>query len=215
MNHYASWLASVADVVTVGTGEVERTADRAEVTVSFDATGADRAEAVSSLNQKVAGVEPLLTRPGVEVRSRRLNVHDNWDGKRRAGSMASQNYVIRVTDLEQLDLLLGELVQAEPSWMNGPSWQLIDDAEASREAQREAVADASRRAEGYATALGRRLGPLHRIVDGENDRHGPLMARSMAYGAAPGAEGMVDQLNLEPQQITVRVTCTATWTLLD
>jgi uncharacterized protein len=210
----AGWLDHVADVVTVGTGEVEQTADRAEVTVSYDALGADRAEAVSALNQKVAGVEPLLTRPGVEVRSRRLDVHDNWDGQRRAGSMASQNYVIRVSDPEQLDALLGELVQAEPSWMNGPTWQLSDDADAVREAQAKAIADAHRRAEGYASALDRRLGPLHKVVDGQADQHVP-MARAMAYGAPGGAESMVDNLNLTPQPITVRVTCTVTWSLFD
>src|SRR5688500_16165778 len=106
MERYAGWVDSVADVVTQGTGKVERTADRAEVNVSFDAVGANRGEATSALNQKVAGVEPLLDRPGVEVRSRRLSVHDNWDGTRRAGSQASQHYVIRVTDPEQLDMLL-------------------------------------------------------------------------------------------------------------
>ncbi|WP_285750221.1 SIMPL domain-containing protein [Lentzea sp. NBRC 105346] len=203
----------MAEVVTKGTGKVERTADRAQVDVTFEALGAGRTEAVGELNQKIASVEPLLDRPGVDVRSRQLSVHDNWDGTQRAGSRATQQYVIRVNDVALLDDLLAEIVQAEPNWLNGPTWELTDDADAVREAQQLAVADALKRAEGYAIAVGRRLGPLQRIVDGESDRYQPMM-RTASYEAA-GAGGMVDKLNLEAQQITVSVTCTGTWSLLD
>ncbi len=204
-------LGGVAEVVTKGTGEVERTADRAQVDVTFEALGADRTEAVSTLNQRISAVEPLLE--DFEVRSRQLSVHDNWDNNQRSGSQASQQYVIWVTDLDRLDGLLADLVQAEPSWVNGPSWTLVDDTEAIREAQKEAVADALRRAEGYASALGRRLGPLLRIGDTEGGHYAP-MARSASFEMA-GAAGMVDQLNLKAQQITVSASCTAAWSLLD
>jgi uncharacterized protein YggE len=202
----------VAEVVTKGTGEVERTADRAQVDVTFEALGAERSEAVSTLNQRISAVEPLLE--DFEVRSRQLSVHDNWDNNQRIGSRATQQYVIWVSDLDKLDGLLAELVQAEPSWVNGPSWTLVDDTEAIREAQKEAVADALRRAEGYATALGRRLGPLLRIGDADGGGYPPKMMRSASFEMA-GPAGMVDQLNLKAQQITVSATCTAAWALLD
>lgn len=211
MDPCPGWLADVAEVVTKGTGEVERTADRAQVDVTFEALGADRTEAVSVLNQRISTVEPLLNE--VEVRSRQLSVHDNWDNNQRTGSRATQQYVIWVKDLDRLDGLLAELVQAEPSWVNGPTWTLVDDTEAIREAQKEAVADALRRAEGYALALGRRLGPLLRIGDTDGEHYAP-MARSAHFEMA-GAAGMVDQLNLEAQQITVTASCTAAWSLLD
>ena len=108
-------------------------------------------------------------------------------------------------------------MSAEPTWLNGPTWQLKDDADAVREAQREAVLDARRRAEGYAEALGVRLGPLQRLTDGDAEGWAVESPRMMAagYGGAPGAPPQVDQLNLEAQQITVTVRCTASWTLLD
>ncbi|MEV8436153.1 SIMPL domain-containing protein [Actinosynnema sp. NPDC051121] len=207
----------MAEVVTKGVGKVERTADRAEVQVSFETLGSTRNEAVDRLTARIASVEPALARPGVEVRSRQLNVHDNWDGKRRSGSRAMQNYVLRVDDVAELDGLLGALVSAEPTWLNGPSWQLKEDADAVREAQREAVLDARRRAEGYAEALGVRLGPLQRLTDGDAEGWAVESHRMMAagYGGAPGAPPQMDQLNLEAQQITVTVRCTASWTLLD
>ena len=117
-------------------------------------------------------------------------------------------------ELERLDGLLAELVQAEPSWVNGPTWALVDDTDAIREAQKEAVADAFRRAEGYAGALGRRLGPLLRIGDADNGGYSPRMRGAASFEMA-GPAGMVDQLNLKAQQITVSASCTATWSLLD
>lgn len=214
MNRGTGWLGHVAEVVTKGTGEVERTADRAQVDVTFEALGAERSEAVSTLNQRISAVEPLLE--DFEVRSRQLSVHDNWDNNQRVGSRATQQYVIWVKDLDKLDGLLAELVQAEPSWVNGPSWTLVDDTEAIREAQQKAVADALRRAEGYATALGRRLGPLLRIGDTEGGAHySPRMMSGAASFEMAGPAGMVDQLNLKAQQITVAASCTAAWSLLD
>lgn len=208
----------MAEVVTKGTGKVERTADRAEVQASFETVGATRNEAVDLLNRRMAAVEPALGRAGVQVRSRQLSVHDNWDGQQRAGSRAAQQYVLRVDDLARLDDLLSTLVAAEPTWLNGPQWQLAADTEAVREAQREAVLDARRRAEGYAEALGARLGTLQRLSDGDGEvwaaeaSPGRAMA---AYGGSVGQAPKMDELNLEAQQIVVTVRCTATWTLLD
>lgn len=212
MDPCPGWLGDVAEVVTKGTGEVERTADRAQVDVTFEALGAERSEAVSTLNQRISTVEPLLE--SFEVRSRQLSVHDNWDNNQRVGSRASQQYVIWVKDLDRLDGLLADLVQAEPSWVNGPTWALVDDTDAIREAQREAVADALRRAEGYASALGRRLGPLLRIGDTDNGGYSPRMRGAASFEMA-GPAGMVDQLNLKAQQITISASCSAAWSLLD
>ncbi|MBW4715579.1 SIMPL domain-containing protein [Saccharothrix obliqua] len=206
----------MAEVVTRGTGRVERTADRAEVQVNFETVGATRNAAVDELTRRVASVEPVLDRAGVEVRSRRLDVHDNWDGQRRAGSRASQQYVLRVHDLDRLDDLLSALVAAEPTWLNGPNWQLATDTEAVRAAQREAVADARRRAEGYAEALGARLGTLLKLSDGDGEPWEPSVGRSVAaYGGSVGDAPRMEELNLEAQQIVVTVRCTAAWSLLD
>ncbi|MFB9906772.1 SIMPL domain-containing protein [Allokutzneria oryzae] len=205
----------MAEVVTKGTGEVERIADRAQLWVSYSANGQDRTAAVNELTSRISRVEPLLDREGVEVRSRRLSVHTNWENGQRVGSGAEQYYSVRVTDREQLDELLGALIAAEPAWLNGPDWELSDRTEAVAEAQHHAVEDARRRAQGYAAALGVRLGPLLRITDG-NDSYGGSVER-MAYGATSVASFTPDtrELKLEPQPVTVSVQCTTTWVLLE
>ncbi|MBP2475702.1 uncharacterized protein YggE [Crossiella equi] len=205
----------MAEVVTKGNGEVERTADRAQLWVSFTTSAGDRSEAVALLGQRVANVEPLLEQDGVEVRSRRLSVQPNWQGDRQVGANAEQHYQLRIADRATLEQLVAALVAAEPSALNGPDWELSDQAEAAQEAQVLAVADARRRAEGYAAALGIRLGPLLRISDGEDTHYAP-MARSAAFSAMSAeVGGAVQALNLEPQQVTVSARCTTTWSLLD
>lgn len=206
----------MAEVETHGTGEVERTADRAVLRVSYAEHAKDRAGAVSALTRRIAAVESALERDGVEVRDRRLSVHDRWDGKRRSGAQADQSYILRVTDLTTLNDLIAALVVVEPTNLAGPFWELADHDDATREAQREAVADATRRAEGYVDALGRRLGQLLRVSGGGGGPRPTMFAAALPGGyTARSAPPDIAELSLEPQPITVTAACTITWTIAE
>lgn len=201
----------MAEVVINGSGEVEQVADRAVLRLSYGATGRDRTAAVAALTRLIGPVEALLVRAGVEVRARSLAVHTVWDGRRRAGSRADQSYALRVTDVTIMDDLVADLVTSEPASLVGPQWELAEPAAAAREARRRAVADARERAEGYAEALGARLGPVVQLTDG--GAPGPV--RAMAFGAArASAAPDVAELSLTPQPVTVSASCTVTWSLL-
>ncbi len=207
----------MTDVVTRGTGEYEVTADQADIGVTFAAQAADRAGAVTVLGGRMAAVEPVLQRDGVQVRQRTMHVGDRWNGRRRAGSSAEQHLQLRVTDLAGLDDLLAALFSAQPDRLDGPHWSLVDESAAIREAQRRAVADARARAEAYAEALGGRLGALQHLADDGAERPYPMHGARMAMA---GAETMsvtadtVQQLGLVPAPVTARATCVATWALV-
>jgi uncharacterized protein YggE len=213
------WLADMAadadrpQLVTSGNGEVERTADRAELRLRYVVKGKDRQGAVRELTKRIGAVEPHFERAGVEVRDRTLSVHDVWTGRRRSGAQAEQDYVLRVTDVSVLDDLVAVLVTTEPTSLDGPTWELADPSAAFREAQRAAVADARHRAEGYADALGARLGDLVSLTDGSSGQHHrPVMfARAMSPSGASAPD--VAELSLVPQQVSVSADCTITWTL--
>jgi uncharacterized protein YggE len=209
----------VTEVVTRGTGEYEIVADQAELRVSFAASAADRSTAVTALGERMAGVDPVLQRDGVHLRHRSVHVGDRWDGKRRIGSTAQEQLVLRITDLGVLDDLMAGLFSAEPEWLDGPHWSLVDETAAVREAQRLAVADARARAEAYAEALGGRLGALLRLSDDGAERPYPVMRGAPMTLAAETARGVsadsVQQLGLVPEHVTARVSCTAAWALLD
>ncbi|OLT17611.1 hypothetical protein BJF78_12410 [Pseudonocardia sp. CNS-139] len=126
-------------------------------------------------------------------------------GRARAGEYLQ----LLVTDVTVLEAVLSALVGAEPTDLHGPRWVLADPAAAQRAAQRNAVADARARAEGYAAALGGTLGPLRRLS--EAAEHAAPMYR-MAAAEAAGPD--VRDLGLEPEPVRVTARCTTTWLLL-
>lgn len=203
----------MAELVTTGSGEAERTADEATVQLRYVAKGKDRTAAVNALTRQITTVEPLLERAGVDVRTRRFGVHDTWEGRRRNGAMATQYYQVTITDVTAVNDLLGDLVTTEPHDLAGPLWGLADPTEAQRAAQRDAVADARAKAQGYAEALGGRLGQLIQLSDGGGGRVG----RPLAFAASARAERAtpaITELSLEPEPVTVHAMCTVTWELL-
>jgi uncharacterized protein YggE len=197
------------EIVTEGTGWYEQLGDRVELDVTFTAVARNRSDAVRELGHRVTAAEPALTQPGLQVRHRRVRVHNEWRGNRVVGCRAGEQLALLVTDVTALDAVLSALVGAEPTDLQGPMWVLEDPAAARREAQRRAVADARARAEGYAAALGGTLGPLLRLS--EAPEHAP-MAYRMAATEAAGPD--VRALGLEPEPVRVTARCTTTWALL-
>jgi hypothetical protein len=202
----------MAQIITHGRGEVRKIADRARASATFAGHAKDRAAAVDALAARVASVEPILNGDGSTVESRRLWVRAAYDGKRRTGSMATQHYTVLVTDLERLDNVIAELVAADPASLSGPVWDLADRTESFGEARRIAVADARAAAQGYADALGGRLGPLIRLEDGSVA--GRPVDISMAMASRRSGAPHVAELSLNPEEVTVTATCTTTWELL-
>lgn len=200
-------------IVTEGTGRVESPGDRAELDLHFEGSGPDRAAAVAALGTRMAAAAGALEHPALRIRHRRLWVGARWsdgaDGQATVvGAQAAEHLGVLVTDVTALEEILGALVAAEPAGMNGPRWTLHDEAAARREAQRRAVADARERAEGYAEALGGRLGALVSLGDAGASAPAPRM---MAMAAREAAVPDVRDLGLEPEPVEVTARCTATW----
>jgi uncharacterized protein YggE len=199
----------VTEIVTEGSGWHEQLGDRAELDVTFTAVARTRSDAVHDLGRRMAAAEPALTRPGLQVRHRRMRVHNEWRGNKVIGCRAGEDLALVVTDVAELDAVLSALVGAEPTDLHGPRWVLEDPAAALREAQKRAVADARTRAEGYAAALGATLGPLLRLS--EAPEHAAPVAYRMAAAESAGPD--VRALGLDPEPVRVTARCTTTWVL--
>lgn len=204
----------MTEIVTRGTGRAERTADAAELEVTFLGVGPDRAAAVRALAERVRAATPALDADGVTVRHRRTDVHPAWRDGTRVGSEAREHLTVRLAPLAGLAGLLARLVAADPEHLHGPRWLLGDPDALLGEAQAAAVGDARRRAEGYAAALDARLGTLLRLSEA-GDAPGPAVfaARASAESAPTDLVGAVEDLGLEPEPVQVTVSCTTTWTL--
>lgn len=198
------------EIVTEGEGHHDQLADRADLDLSYEAVGPDRAAAVAGLGARVAAAADILTGPGLAVRSRRLWVRAEWKGRRERGCRAGERIALTITDPAVLERVLAAVLGTEPARVDGPQWALGDPSPAARTAQQLAVADARERAEGYADALGMRLGALRRLTDAAAAPH-PTAMRAMG---APGGQPDVQHLGLEPEPVRVVARCTTTWSLL-
>jgi uncharacterized protein len=196
-------------IVTEGTGWYEQLGDRAELEVAFTAVARSRSDAVRELGRRMEAAETALAHPGLQVRHRRIRVHNEWRGNRVVGCRAGEDVALLVTDPDALEAVLSALVGAEPTDLQGPRWVLDDRGAALREAQERAVADARTRAEGYAHALGGGLGPLLKLS--EAAEHAVPMGYRMAAAEAAGPD--VRALGLEPEPVRVTARCTTTWAL--
>ena len=186
---------SVPVVVTEGNGWHEQPGDRAELDVGYAATGPDRATAVAELGRRVAAADPALQHPALEVRHRRLWVNAEWRDDRVVGCRAAMDIALVVAAAPALEEVLAALVATEPAQLHGPRWSLHDRSAA--------------RAEGYAAAVGGRLGPLLALRELADE--GPV-----AYRMAARAEAAPDvrDLGLEPEPVRVTARCATTWELL-
>ena len=202
-----------SEIVTEGSGWHEQVADRAELAVGYAGTGRDRAAAVAALGTQVSAAEAAFGVRGVTVVHRRLLVHDQWRGNRVVGCRASEDVALRLDDVGALEEVLTAVVASEPATMNGPNWQLTDPAAARRTAQERAVADARDRAEGYAAALGGRLGALLRLSEAGGGGAEPR-AFAVAAMAREAAAPDVRELGLEPEPVRVTVRCATSWELV-
>jgi uncharacterized protein YggE len=200
--------------VTEGSGWHEQTADLAEVDLTYGASAPTRAEAVRDLAAQVAAAEPHLAHAAVRVHHRKLWVHNDWADRRVVGCRAEQQVFLRITDVAAVEEVLSAVVGTEPAGLDGPRWLLGDRAAALREAQRRALEDARRRADGYADALGGRIGNLLTLTEA-HDYGTEVLHSSGPRGGAEGAPGPdVRALGLEPEQVRVSAHCTTRWTLI-
>jgi uncharacterized protein len=177
-------------LITVrGEAQLEGPPDRAGISVTVHATGA-AAEAVraelADASQRIRARVDSLGAALAELRSTGLHLAPVFSGRagtKITGYRGQVSAEVVVGDLDALsDVLhaLGSLPQAQ---LDGPWWSLRPDHPLHREARLTAVADARRRAEDYAAAVGGTVGEVLEISDLEPGLGGPRplrMARAMA-----------------------------------
>lgn len=208
-------------VLVRGVGRVEVAPDYAWI--SFDVRAHERSaeDALDSVARRCGDLDALLDGLGPAVSNRvttSLSVAPHYRGpydKRvQDGWNASRSISCEVRDLSVLGALLHDAVAAAKPEVGGPSWRLDDGNAAHDEARGEAAADARRRADAYAAALGLRLGgvawlaePGLRLTRG-GDYGGDIM---VSASPAPMAQGRGEEESAQVVEVTAeRISVSAT-----
>jgi uncharacterized protein YggE len=175
-----------------GVGTVEVRPDEAVVTFEVAAVAEAPADAFASATERARELDAVLDDAGVAPDRRStlgivLHEHHEVDatGQARRAHRAATTVNVRLAETDAIPPLLAAAVERADAYVRGPAWALADSGDATVEAGRRAVADASRRAEAYATALGCTVGQVQSVEEvpaGWSPYPGPVRAMAAAEG---------------------------------
>jgi uncharacterized protein YggE len=208
------------EVVVRGAGEVRTLPDRATVRVTVDGDGSSQSEAYDAaariagdVDAVLAGHADLIER--VVTTALLVQPRTRWHSGEsvRTGWRAGRTSTVDVHGLDRLGNLLAALAGAGAA-IDGPTWGVAADNAAHDEARRSAAADARRRAEAYATALGVTLGAVAWVAEpGLRIAGSPGPFDPGVHALMAPAMAADDTIDLEPAEITIRVSVDVAFTI--
>lgn len=200
-------------ITVSATGRVSVAPDQARVTSGVTTEGASAREALtanSAAMQKVigelksAGIDPKdIQTSSFRVEQRYTRAPEGKSSKIDGYTVANEVAVL-VRDLDKLGDILDRLIGAGANQAAGLSFEVSTAETVLDEARKQAVANARRQAEVYATAAGAQIGEVLTITEGEAaPPPRPVFARAMKAEAVP----------IERGTETLESTVTITWAL--
>ncbi len=201
-------------LVTIGDGLVRRAPDRAYVSIAVETRAKTPREAQAQNADLMTSVQQRLRAanlPQDAVRTLRYGVEPEFDyvnGRSvLRGYLARNTIEVRLDDLNRVGEVVDLATTAGATSIGDVRFDLKDREAAEREALGRAVADARAKAETMATAAGRTIQAIWRIVEQASAEPGPRpVFRAMAAGAPAQAPTPISAGDIE---IRARVSLTA------
>lgn len=207
--------------VTVrGEAVVPATPDEVRLSVSIEATEKSPDQAQREVARRSNELDVVLDELGIakerratqglSVQEQREYERDRWVKK---GFRATNRVLVRLDDPAPLGALIARATESAHARVDGPWWWVALDNPARTQACTDAAAEARRKAEAYASALGATLGPAVRVTEpGMVDRHEVVLAAA-APMPARGAGGAPPQIEVEAADLDVTAAVEVTFSL--
>src|SRR5215217_1252055 len=208
----------VPTVSVSGHGSVNVPPDTASVSIGVDIIKPTLGEAQEQATTQATAVIGALKDAGIaaeDIQTDYFSVNilrdysENGDPTQITGFEIVNQLRVTVHDTDQFGELLDAAVNAGANSINGVTFYVDDQTEASSDARVQAVEDARTKAEELAAAAGMTLGPVVAISEGTSPLVSPVydMARGGGMGAGQAA------VPVEPGSTTVAVDVTMTFEL--
>lgn len=210
-------MTSPAEMRVRGSAQRELPPDYAAIAVTLSATDSDRAAAVAGVKAQLTQFREA-TEGHDDIRSSRMSgirVAENYVWNPKTGSQEQRGWIASINGIveagtDNVPDVIGRIADtgAQIGYLD---WRLDVDNPVFREVRKEAVADAVRAADDFASALGRSPGELRVLADagllgGDGPvLPAPMMARAMSSDAA--GSGPID-LDPAPQHVSASVEAT-------
>jgi uncharacterized protein YggE len=196
-------------VVVRGEAVTEVPPDAADLVVTVEVRDRRRDRAVARLAERRQELTALLDQHRDvlgPVSTDAVSVFPESDGTRVTGSIATTTTRVPLTDVTAAGELAVAMAGLADTALSGPHWRLSRDHPAHQAARTDAVADAIRRAQAYAGALGCWLTGLVEVRDAGAGDGGPAPIAFARAASAPS-------LDLQPALQQVRGAVEVTFTM--
>jgi uncharacterized protein YggE len=205
-------------VTTSGQSEVSLAPDQAWVTVGIEQrapASRDAQRLAAEVMTRIRGQLAALGIPEAAIRTVSFNLHADWQfaaNKRSLRGYVVTNLLqVRVDDITKVGDVLDRSISAGGNAIRGVRWDIKDRVAVERDALRQAVEDAKRRAEVAVAAAGATLGPVATITEHRIDSR----QAEMVYGnLADVAVETQTSTPISPGELTVRANVVVAFRIL-
>jgi uncharacterized protein len=210
--------AAGAGISVGGTGRVTGTPNLLRLSTSINVTKPTVTDAMQGANTVMAAVQQKLKADGVaaaDLQTSGLSVQPNYaynnNTPKLTGYQVSENLSVVLRDLSTAGSIISDAAQVggDALQIGGASLDLDQDDALIAKARQAAFADAQAKAQAYATAAGRTLGPVTSISETTDSQ--PQQIYNTFAAAAPAASGAPVPIEAGSQDVTVNVA--VTWAL--
>lgn len=203
-------------VDVVATGEVVRVPDIARVSAGVVTQAPTATAAIEQNARQMARVRAALKRAGIadrDIQTSSISLQPDYryaenQPPQLTGYRASNEVTVRFRDIAETGRILDALVSEGANQINGPMLAIDKQEEALDEARQSALAQARRRAELYARALGKRVTRILSIS--EAGASGPVYP---IVGRAAGLRDSTQMTKIDPGEQTLSVALSVSFEL--
>ena len=215
----ASAALAETKIEVTGTGETQISADTAVISLGVSARDKDVLQAQQKVNAVIAAIRQRLAEKGVpeeNINTDYMNIYAiydyNGDLEMVSAYSASSTLAVKVTNMEDVGMLIDEAFAAGANTLNGISFSASDTEAAKAESLKAAIAEAKAKAEVIAEASGLKITGISVISEGGTYNYsntvGNFSAKTMDRGEEAAAGTVVQAAKLIVSA-TVSVTYTA------
>ena len=201
--------AALADtkIEVTGTGETQISADTAVISLGESARDKDVLQAQQKVNAVIAAIRQRLAEKGVpeeNINTDYMNIYAiydyNGDLEMVSAYSASSTLAVKVTNMEDVGMLIDEAFAAGANTLNGISFSASDTEAAKAESLKAAIAEAKAKAEVIAEASGLKITGISVISEGGTYNYsntvGNFSAKTMDRGEEAAAGTVVQAAKL-------------------
>ena len=177
----------VPQISVSGEGKVKVAPDQVVINLGVQNTGKDAAEVKKMNDETVDRVVKYIKKFGIptsDFQTTNVSLYKSYDyEKKKHNFQASQSITITLKDIKKYDELMMGLVDTGINNINGVEFKSSKLEEHKVTARKQAVLDAKKKAEDFASALNQKVGKAILITDNSQPMYQPPMYRNVMMKA--------------------------------